>query len=88
MQKAMMNPKLPLHLLAMADPDLHPLLRSPPLNLMMGIPEERYDISLGGAFWSQEVDLMVLMDPFQLGALYDSVTCMGEFHTRRKPHLK
>jgi len=43
-QKVMMNQKLPLHLLAMDDPDLHPLLRSPPLNLKMGIQEERYYI--------------------------------------------
>lgn len=44
MQKVTMNQKLPLHLLATDDPDLHPLLRSLPLNLKMGIPEERYVI--------------------------------------------
>lgn len=44
MQKVMMSQELPLHLLAMGDPDLHPLLRNPPLNLRMGIPEGRYDV--------------------------------------------
>lgn len=44
MQKVMMSQKHPLHHLAMDDPDLPLLFRSPPLNLKMGILEERYGI--------------------------------------------
>ena len=30
---------------------------------------------LGGRVWSQELNLMILMGPFQLGIFYDSMNC-------------